>query len=163
MVGTLAGAILLKGGSTLELGAIMRGPIHAPQATTFVFGFDRGEGSALGSEFPSAPGITIDATVAVTVTPTGDSVVINSATVNDRVTGSSTPLPASDVQVNGPVIRIWLPTSVLPSKVLPLAKYRFTFWSQLGSGGIETIGSFVPSTMIPIGVQPGQPRARVHH
>ena len=159
MAPTVAGALLLKGGKTLELGAIMRGPIHVPEATTYVFGMNRGAAPATGP-FSDAPGITFDATVSVTVTPNRNKVVVDSATVNDLVSGSSAALPASDVKVNGPVIRVYAPMSLLPSQGLAPTKYQFAFWTQFGSGGIETICGFVPpSSSIPIGVQPGQPKA----
>jgi hypothetical protein len=149
---TVGGAVLLKR-KTIELGAIVRGPFTTYPGTTYiVFGIDRGAGARLGPAFASRPRIEPDALVTVTVGPYGRS---NSATITDLTTGATQPLDPARIQVAGPVVRLLVPTSELPSEGLPVNKYRFAVWTRIQLiGGIENVGSFAPeNTMIPIGVE----------
>ncbi|MBV8488634.1 MAG: hypothetical protein JO161_10180, partial [Planctomycetaceae bacterium] len=123
---TLAGAGVFKG-NVLELGAIMRGPFHDPATSYYVFALDRGAGSQLGPVFSGRPGITPDTIVTLTVGPYGSSAT---GTINDLTTGVVSPISASNIRIEGPVIRACLSTSSFPSKGLPLTKYRFAFWTQ---------------------------------
>jgi hypothetical protein len=154
---TEAGGVLLKGG-VLELAAIMRGPFFRNSATTtVVFGINRGEGAALGPSFPGRPGITPDALVTITTGPFGQS---NSATVTDLTSGSVHSISSSAIQVEGPVARVLVPISLLPSKGFSIKHYRFTAWTQIVQyagtsypSDITSVGSFAPEdSMIPIGV-----------
>ncbi len=119
--------------------------------TYIVFALNRGAGARLGPRFPARPGITPDALVTVTVGPYGRS---NSATITDLTTGMSQPLNPSVIQVAGPVVRLLVPTSELPSEGFPLKKYTFAVWAAIDpNGGFSSVGSFVPEdSMIPIGV-----------
>jgi len=58
------------------------------------------------------------------------------------------------IEIQGPVVRVFLKTTQLPFRGWPLQKYRFTFWTQTQPGNtISTVASFAPeSSMIPIGV-----------
>jgi hypothetical protein len=146
-----AGAVLLKQ-KRFELGAIVRGPFTTtPFATTVVFAINRGAGANIGPSFPSEPGITPDALVAVTVGPYGQN---NSATFTDLTTGTTVPITAP-ISVAGPTVRILLPESLLPSKGFPFRKYQFAVWTESKPNApIQDVGSFIPATsMIPIGVE----------
>ncbi len=158
---TLGGAVLLKGGR-LELGAVTRGAFFASNATsTVVFGLNRGQGAKLGPIFPARPGITPDLLVTVTIAPYAQSY---SGQVQDLVTGATTPLAASQIQVDGPTVRVFLNLNQTPSEGFKIPKYHFAVWTDLlPAAGIATVGSFVPeSQMIPIGLlgQPPRPRPR---
>jgi hypothetical protein len=149
---TVGGGVLLKG-RKIELGMIVRGPFTTyPRATYIVFAIDRGTGARVGPTFASRPGITPDALVTVKVGPYGQG---NSAVITDLTTGMTQSLRPPAIRVEGPVLRILVPASQLPTKGLPISKYRFAIWSQLEpAGGIENVGSFLPeATMIPIGVE----------
>ncbi len=148
---TEGGAVLLKGG-TLELASISRGAFFASDTTsTVVFGLNRGMGASLGPVFAQRPGITPDFLATVTVGPNAQ---WYSGTITDLVTGATTNLTSSQIQVAGPVVRVFLNASQLPSEGLPFAHYRFAVWTDLApSAGISTVGSFIPEqSMIPIGV-----------
>jgi hypothetical protein len=153
---TVGGGVLLKR-KTIEFGAIVRGPFTTYPGTTYiVFAIDRGAGPRLGPAFASRPAITPDTLVTVRVGPFGQS---NSATVTDLATGQTQPLDPSRIRVNGPVVRLLIPTADLPSQGLPVSKYRFAIWtrSQL-TGGIENVGSFLPeNSMIPLGAETNVP------
>ena len=150
LLANVAGASVFKG-NVLELGAIMRGPFHDPATSYYVFALNRGAGASLGPTFASKPGITPDTLVTLTVGPYGSSA---SGTITDLTNGSTQPIASSSIKINGPVVRVFLNTSQLPSKGLPLQKYRFAFWTQTQPGtDISTVASFAPeSSMIPIGV-----------
>jgi len=148
---TVAGAILLKG-NVLELGAIMRGPITGYSSTNyFDFAINRGAGAQLGPYFAARPGITPDAVVTVTVGPYAQA---NSATVTDLTTGAVQSLNASKILVEGPVVRVYVNISQLPSKGFAIKHYQFGMWTQDAIGrDITSVGSFIPEySMIPIGV-----------
>lgn len=151
---TAAGAVLLKNGQ-LELGAIMRGPIDLPIATTYTWGIDRG-GAAADPQAFGMPGLQYNSVVSVT--RVGSTV---SGFIKDLNTGAVTPLDPASVRIQGPTIRVYLnnPSSLLPSTGRPIAKYNFAFWTSSG-GGIQSIGGFVPGThSIQIG-NLGPPRRR---
>jgi len=149
---TVGGGVLLKG-KKIELAAIVRGPFTTYPGTTYiVFAINRGAGSKLGPAFASRPGITPDALVTVTVGPFGQS---NSATITDLTTGSTQPLNPPEIQVAGPVVRLLVSTSQLPSKGLPVSKYQFVVWTETQlDAGYQDVGSFAPEgSMIPLGVE----------
>jgi hypothetical protein len=135
-VANLAGAAVFKG-NVLELGAIMRGPFHDPATSYYVFAFNRGAGASEGPTFASRPGITPDAIVTLAVGPYGQSAT---GTITDLTTHSTQAIPSSSIEIRGPVVRVFLKTSQLPSKGWPLAKYRFAFWTQSQPGNnISTV------------------------
>jgi len=149
---TVGGGVLLKG-KKIELAAIVRGPFTTyPGTTDIVFAINRGSGAQLGPYFASRPGITPDALVTVTVGPFGQS---NSATITDLTTGSTQPLNPPEIQVAGPVVRLLVSTSQLPSKGLPVSKYQFVVWTETQlDAGYQDVGSFAPEgSMIPLGVE----------
>lgn len=158
LAATAAGA-LLKANNTIELGAILRGPMDEPVPAHYVFALDRGAGASLGPRFSGRPGLTPDVLVTITVAPFSSSA---SGTITDLKTGAVTSIDPSRIQVKGATLRVFVDTAQLPSTGLPVAKYRFAFWtrSQL-DGGIENVGSFLPdSSMIPIGASRGPVRRR---
>lgn len=144
----VAGALLLRGGRTLELGAIMRGPFDEAVPAYVVFGIDRGAGRRI---FAERPGITPDALVTITVNPHGAGAI---GTVTDRTTGAVQPLDPSRILVRGSTLQVFVDSTLLPSKGLPPNRYRFALWTQDRPGNdVTSVGDFLPDSMIPIGVQ----------
>ncbi len=150
LLATVAGAAVFKG-NVLELGAIMRGPFHDPAPSYYVFAFNRGAGASQGPTFASRPVITADALVTIAVGPYGSSA---KGTITDLTTNSTQAIPSSSIEIQGPVVRVFLKTTQLPSRGWPLQKYRFAFWTQTQPGNsISNVASFAPeSSMTPIGV-----------
>jgi hypothetical protein len=147
-----AGAVLLKG-NKLELGAIAQGPFsQSGETSRVVFAINRGAGSALGPTFASRPGITPDLLVSITVGPHASS---HSGTITDLTTGATHEIRQNEIQVKGATVRVFLGTSQIPSKGLPVKKYTFAAWTEvLPYTGINSVGSFAPDgSMIPIGVE----------
>lgn len=150
LAATAAGTISLKN-HQLELAGIMRGPFDEAVPGYVVFGLDRGAGPSLGPHFASRPGITPDLIVTIKVAPHGTSAA---GTITDLTTGAITSIDPARILVAGPTVRVFLDAGQVPSKGLPLAKYRFDMWTQNTLGGIETVASFAPeSTMIRVGTQ----------
>jgi hypothetical protein len=147
---TAAGAAVFKG-NVMELAAIMRGPFHDPATSYYVFALNRGAGARLGPTFASRPGITPDLLVTLAIGPYGSSAT---GTISDLVSHSTQTIPSSAIQIRGPVVRVFLNVSQLPSRGLPLQKYRFAFWTQTQPGiDLSTVPSFAPDTsMVPIGI-----------
>jgi hypothetical protein len=149
---SVGGAILLKG-KKIELAAIVRGPFTTYPGTTYiVFAINRGAGARIGPAYPGRPGITPDALVTMKVGPYGHS---NSATITDLTTGSTQAINPSLIQVAGPVVRLLVSASQLPSEGLPVNKYQFAIWTETEPDApFQDVGSFLPEyTMIPIGVE----------
>ncbi len=149
---TAGGAVVLKK-KQIELGAIVRGPFTTtPFATDIVFAINLGAGQRLGPYFSSLPGITPDALVTVTVGPNGQN---NSATLTDLTTGTTQPISAPVISVQGPTVRILLDSSLLPSEGFKLNHYTFSVWTEAQPNStIQNVGSFAPAqSMIPIGVE----------
>jgi hypothetical protein len=148
------GALLLPTG-TLELGSILRGPNRSTADAYYVYGIDTGSGSTLGPLFASRPGITPNDLVTITLGPNNTN---PTGTITDLATGSVTTLSPSTIQAVGSTLRVYVPTTQLPSTGVPVSQYHFAFWTQSQPGdNIANVGSFLPdSTMIPIGTSDGK-------
>ena len=141
----VAGVGLMKG-NWIELGTISRGPFHDPDTSYYVFAINRGQGAKLGPKFGSLPRITPDALVTIQVGPYGSSV---SGTVRDLVTGATSTIDPSQIQIQGPTLRVFLNGRMLPTNTrgVPMARYTFTAWAQTQPGNdITTVASFLPAT-----------------
>ena len=151
-----AGVVLLPK-QTLELGAILRGPNRSPNPAYYVFGINRGSGTAVGPYFAARPGITPDALVTITA---GSNNASWSGTITDLESGSVATINPSQIQLNGSTVRVFVNTSQLPSTGFATKHYHFAFWTQLQTGkDFGTVGSIAPdATMIPIGVETGRGR-----
>jgi hypothetical protein len=146
-----AGAVVLK--KQIELGVIMRGPFTNYNGTDYVmFGINRGKGGSLSAVVPSEPWITADAVVTIAVGPNGSTY---SGTIADRVTGASQAINPSGILIQGPVLRVLLNASQLPSEGFPLSKYTFAVWTATAPNPtLPELASVVPQDgMIPIGVE----------
>jgi hypothetical protein len=148
---SVAGAVVLKK-QQIELGVIMRGPFTNYDGTDYVvWGINRGAGGSLSPVLPSEPWVTADVLVTVAVGPNGSTY---SGTITDRVTGTTQAIDPSDIQVQGPVVRVLLSASQLPSDGLPLKRYQFAVWTETQlNPTLGELASIVPqNAMIPIGV-----------
>ncbi len=147
------GAVVLKH-NFIELAAIMRGPYTNFSGTDYVdWGINRGSGGSLPAILPSEPWIAADAVVTVAVGTNG---ATYSGTITDRTTGATQAIDPRDIQVKGPVVRVLLNASQLPSKGWPVNRYRFVVWTTdpLGTPPLGVLASIVPQDqMIPIGVE----------
>jgi hypothetical protein len=158
--GTVAGALLQPNGN-FEFAAIMRGPVHNRITGYYVWGVNRG-GPANTNTSPGLPGIHFDSEVIVAASSLG----VSSASVVDLQTGSSTSIDPSQVQLDGPTLRVTVAGSLLPANYgVPAKQFQFGFWVTTNpNGGISAIESFVPDNQsIPIGVEGGRAPRPVRH
>jgi len=140
----------------IELAAIMRGPFTKFNGIDYVtWGINRGSGGSLAPILPSEPWVAADALVTVAVGTNG---TIYSGTITDRTTGVTVAIDPRNIQVKGPVVRVLLSTSQLPSKGWTVDRYQFAVWTTdpRGTGPLGSLASVVPQQqMLPIGVEAG--------
>lgn len=128
-------------GTNFTFTAAMAGSIGATSGATYVWGLNRGAGTARFGSL--ATGVVFDAVVVLN--PGGTSAV------NDFVTSTSTPLPASSVTVSGASITAIVPATLLPSQGLAPAQYTVNLWPRTSAG----ISDFAPdNSMAPVRVVP---------
>jgi len=121
-------------GSRFVLTATLNGPLGTTPGTLYVFGVDRGQGTARFGAL--APGVLFDSVVILKADGTG--------TVNRIVGGGSSALSAGDVTVSGDTITATVLDSLLPSLGRAPADYTFNLWPRLGAGNNNQISDFAP-------------------
>jgi hypothetical protein len=123
-----------NGGSTFTLFSRSAGDLGQTPGALFVWGIDRGQGTA---RFPTlAPGVLFD--LVVVVNPFGQS------SVTDLVGGGSTPLDAAAVRVVGSELFVELSASLLPSRGRAPDAYTANLWPRVGAGNNNQISDFAP-------------------
>jgi hypothetical protein len=134
-------------GRGFEFTGTMAGPIDPTAPASFVFAIDRGGAGAPGP-YPQRADIFFDSYVTVATGPGG---VSGNVTLlyHSGAIRSQTPLPAQNVAINGRTLSVTvlpglLPPTSTPRTRLKLTEYRFNLHVQYGTGGPETIASFVP-------------------
>ncbi len=143
------------GGGQFVLTATMAGPI-APLLSSlpgalYVWGVDRGAGTqrfVAGTPSVGA-GVSFDSVLVLRLTGT--------STFNDLLTGTSTPLPAANLQINGATITAELPVSFAPSTGLAAQSYGFNLWPRSGAGGNDVISDFAPDASVFTATQVPEP------
>lgn len=147
---TAAGVVLQRDGR-FQMGAVVQGPYDENLTSQVIFGIDRGAGKRLGPLYPQRPKITPDALVELTIGPYGQSA---SGQIRDLTTGAVTPIDPQNIIVAGATVRVFINPAQLPGQGNSTKNFKFSTWTRHGTtGGIESIGSFVPDkTMIAVGV-----------
>jgi hypothetical protein len=148
-----AGAVLLAGGKTLSLGAIVDGPIDYPLPVNYVWGLDLGRGSR--NLWAEHPGVKADTLIRVSRSATGAVTL----TLTDLVAGTTQELDPRLVKIAGPTVRVRLKLAQLPDAGAGVRAGTFSFWSESGPGGIETIGAILGDPSLRIGT-PGRSPGR---
>jgi len=135
-------------GTFFHLSATMNAPIGTGANDRYVWGFDRGQGTARFGAI--APGVLFDSVVVVTAgTPGG--------AVNRLVGGGSTALPASAVKISGATITVDVPVSALPSLGLTPDHYGINLWPRENNPAIignAQISDFAPDNDVFIASAP---------
>lgn len=117
--------------------ATMNGDIGTTSGALYVWGFNRGQGTARFS--PNIPGtedILFDSVVLMRPDTT--------MTVNRIVGGGSTNFGAGSVLVNGASISARVAATELPSLGFSLDKYTWNLWPRVGTGNNNQISDFAP-------------------
>lgn len=133
----VSGEAILAGDNFL-FNATFGAPIGTTAGVFYVWGVDRGLNIAPFGAF--RPGILFDAVVI-----SAPSLDMNF--VFDLTTMAATPIPDSDVVVNGDTLSLTVSTALLPSEGFALNDYLVSLWSRdgLNSADNTQIAEFAPS------------------
>ncbi len=124
-----------NGSDTFQLFSRSAGAVGQTPGALFVWGVDRGQGSA---GFPAlAPGVLFDAVVIVN--PLGAS------TVRDLVSGAVSTLPVGAVRFLGAELTVDVAAALLPSRGLAPGAYTANLWPRVGTGNNAQISDFAPN------------------
>lgn len=121
-------------GTIFRLDATTAGPIGQTAGGVYVWGFNRGAGTARFGAI--APNVTFDSVIIID--PKG------TVTVRDLVTGAATVLPTGSVIVSGNAISVSVPAHLLGPQGLKTAQFLANLWPRSGLVGNETISDFAP-------------------
>ena len=123
-------------GAVFDLTGVMAGAIGTTAGGVYIFGFDRGAGTARFGAI--ATGVLFDSVVAVRPGAT--------SSVTDLIgtTPTVTNLPASAVTISGNIVTVEVPLALLPSQGLLPANYKVNLWPRSPGAGNATISDFAP-------------------
>lgn len=123
-------------GASFRLDATTAAPIGTTPTGLYVWGFNRGKGTA-GFAAIGATGVQFDSVVIVN--PGAGTV-----SIRDLISGTGTTLPASAIKVSGNRISVDIPANLLTPQGLEQAKFLVNLWPRSANGGNETIPDFGP-------------------
>lgn len=123
-------------GSSFIFSSTEAGPIGTTPGALFVWGIDRGQGTARFGSL--APGVLFDSVVSIN--PAG------TTTVRDLITGLATDLAPSAVTVSGSNLSVVVPAGLLPAfpSLFQPDSYLVNLWPRLGAGNNNQIADFAP-------------------
>ncbi len=128
-----ANAILFN--NQITLSATMNGNIGLTPGALYVWGFDRGLGTARFAAI-GATGVLFDSVVLIR--PDG------SVTINRIVGGGSTNFAAGSATVSGSSFSFTFNTSELPTQGFATKDYTWNLWPRVGTGNNNQISDFAP-------------------
>ncbi len=127
----VAAAAVLIDGETLQLGGVMFDRIGISPNPTYVWGIDRGSGTA--GLFTGAPSVganvLFDAVLAFGTDGSGQLVAFN-----DGAPPTVTSLAAGTIGVFGSVSIARIPLALLPSRGFSTNQYSYNLWTRAGDG-----------------------------
>jgi len=123
--------------NTFQLAATLGGPIGATAGGFYVWGVDRGQGTA--GFGPSFAGVLFDSVVVLQQDGSGTVRLLGS-------TPSAVTLPNSGITISSNTITADVPVSLLPSNGFGVDQYGFNLWPRSGSGGagVQFVSDFAP-------------------
>lgn len=119
------------------------GAIGTTANAVYVFGVDRGQGTARFAAIGSA--VVFDSVVIVTAA--------GAATVRDFISGSVTALAPEAVTLSGNSLEVSVAAALLPSTGFAADRYTFNLWPRNGLTNVNQIADFAPdNSNLAIGV-----------
>jgi len=119
------------------------GAIGTTANAVYVFGVDRGQGTARFAAIGSA--VVFDSVVIVTAAGAG--------TVRDFISGSVTALAPDAVALSGNSLSVTVAAALLPSTGFAADRYTFNLWPRNGLTNANQIADFAPdNTNLAVGV-----------
>lgn len=121
--------------------AIMNGAIGTTPGALYVFGLNRGLGTARFTAGNPSIGqnVLFDSVLILNATGTGQ--------FNDFINSSNSTPISSGITISGNTITAELSASLFPSEGFALSQYTYNFWPRLGAGQNSQIAQFVPANM----------------
>jgi hypothetical protein len=127
-------------GTEFFLTTTLNGAVGTTSNALYVWGFDRGQGTARfaggGSPIPGTENILFDSVVILRPDTT--------VTINRIVGGGATNLPVGTATVQGNTISAKIPVSTLPTLGFALADYTWNLWPRAGVGQNSQVSDFAP-------------------
>jgi len=117
-----------------DFGGTFDGAVGSTAGTVYVFGIDRGAGTARFGAL--ATGVLFDSVVIVTPNV--------STVVRDFVAGTVTPLAASATTISGNTLDVMVAGALLPSTSFSTAQYTVNLWPRSGLTDNSQIADFAP-------------------
>ena len=117
-----------------DFGGTFNGAVGSTAGTVYVFGINRGAGTARFGAL--ATGVLFDSVLIVTPNV--------STVVRDFVAGTVTPLAASATTINGNSLDIMVAGALLPSTGFSIAQYTVNLWPRSGLTDNNQIADFAP-------------------
>lgn len=114
--------------------ATLGGPIGTTAGGFYVFGVNRGAGTARFGAL--ATNVLFDSVVVINNTGTGFA--------RDLIAGVTTNLAASAISFNGSSLSAFVDASLLPTQGLAAAAYTYNLWPRSPGAGNGTIADFAP-------------------
>jgi hypothetical protein len=129
----LSSKVTLANG-VFDFGATLGGPIGTTTGGLYVFGVNRGAGTARFGAL--ATGVLFDSVVVINNDGTGFT--------RDLLSGITTNLASNAISFNGASINAFVNASLLPSAGFAPTAYTYNLWPRSPGAGIATISDFAP-------------------
>ncbi|MES2462684.1 MAG: hypothetical protein V4671_19045 [Armatimonadota bacterium] len=132
--------VTLLPNSTFSFTGTLAGNIGTTPGALYVFGLDRGQGTARFNQgtTPIGPKVLFDAVVILRPDGTG--------AVNDFINNVQTNLAAGSLTISGASFTGSVPLNLLPSTGRPADQYTFDFWPRVGLGNNNQVADFAPDS-----------------
>ncbi len=130
-------SIFDQSSSTFTFGATMSAPIGTTNLAQYIWGIDRGTGTArLNTGLtPVGSGVKFDAVIALNN--------LGGGTIN--LLPGATALAPGAVSIAGNNITVTVAASALPTKGFSFDQYQWNLWPRVGSGNNNQISDFAPN------------------
>lgn len=122
-------------GNSFLFGGTFAGTVGSTPGTVYVFGVDRGQGTARFGAI--GPGVLFDSVVIITPGV--------STAVRDFINGTLVALAPSATTIAGQSLQVEVPVGLLPSTGLSFDQYRYNLWPRSGLASNDQIADFAPN------------------
>lgn len=121
-------------GARFTFETTLNGLLGTTADASYVFGINRGAGTARFAGI-GLDQVLFDTVVVARANQTGSVNLLN---------GTSFVLPTTAIQVNGAVLTVEVPATLLPSQGFALNEYTFNLWPRTSAAGASGLADFAP-------------------
>lgn len=124
--------------TTVTLTGVMAGPIGTTPTGLYVWGVDRGAGTArfVGGTPSTGAGVLFDTVIVLNQNLTGS--------VTRLIEGTNSALAPGAVSIFGNTITVVVPLAFLPTQGFAVPDYGYNLWPRSGAGTAAVISDFAP-------------------